>query len=285
MKAEEKSAIYQNLYNSTTARIEPYYDALKATGDMKYDYKDYYAIKNGSISVEQELQRVPTADYDICCALLTMVLRVDHFNEGAFEHYYNNGQVLPILQRMIQLLQAQASGKGTIIDCIRGDITQINDVSAIVNAANTSLLGGGGVDGAIHRAAGPQLLEECRALHGCPTGEAKLTKAYNLPCRYVIHTVGPIWRGGGNGEAQLLAHCYLNSLELAVANGIRSVAFPSISTGVYAFPVEKAAQIAVAMVQEFVQDHSGALDRVTWVLFDAATQVAYENAINDLLGK
>lgn len=176
----------------------------------------------------------------------------------------------------------QASGKGTIIDCTRGDITRVNDVSAIVNAANNSLLGGGGVDGAIHRAAGPQLLQECRALNGCPTGEAKLTKAYNLPCRYVIHTVGPIWHGGGNGEAQLLALCYLNSLEVAVANGIRSVAFPSISTGAYAFPVDMAAEIAVGMVYDFVQEHPGALDRVTWVLFDLATQVAYESAINNL---
>ena len=286
MTAEEKISIYQALLENATSHIMPYYDALKTTGDMKYDYKDYYAVKNGPTSIEQELQRVSTADYDIACALLTMVLRIDHFNEGAFDHYYNNGKVPLILQRMIQLLQAQAqaqaSGKGTVIDCSRGDITCINDVSAIANAANTSLLGGGGVDGAIHRVAGPQLLEECRTLHGCPTGEAKLTKAYNLPCRYVIHTVGPIWRGGSSNEEQLLANCYRNTLEVAINNGIRSVAFPSISTGVYAFPVDKAAQIAVDTVYHFVQEHPGALDRVTWVLFDGMTHNIYENEINRL---
>ena len=164
--------------------------------------------------------------------------------------------------------------------CVQGDITRDHGVDAIANAANTSLLGGGGVDGAIHRAAGPDLLKECRTLHGCRTGEAKITKAYRLPCKYVIHTVGPIWSGGCRHEAELLADCYRNSLQTAVDHEIRSVAFPSISTGVYSYPVEEAAEIAVRTVRQFILDNPGKLDLVEWVLFDKYTFAAYENALN-----
>ena len=167
----------------------------------------------------------------------------------------------------------------TAVKLILGDITKVTDVQAIANAANESLLGGGGVDGAIHRAAGPQLLAECRTLHGCRTGSAKITGAYNLPCEYVIHTVGPVWYGGGRGEAELLASCYRSSLELAASKGIRTVAFPSISTGVYGYPVDEAAKVAIGEVKKFIAENPGAFDLVEWVLFDSRTLAAYEKAL------
>ncbi len=169
--------------------------------------------------------------------------------------------------------------KETIFRAIRGDITKVTDAEAIVNAANTSLLGGGGVDGAIHRAAGPGLLEECRTLNGCRTGEAKITGAYGLPCRYVIHTPGPVWRGGGHSEGELLASCYRSCLKLAVENNVRRIAFPSISTGVYHFPVEEAARIAVNTARKFSSECPGKLELVEWVLFDDKTWQVYKKAL------
>ena len=139
----------------------------------------------------------------------------------------------------------------TVVEAVHGDITR-QALDAIVNAANTRLLGGGGVDGAIHRAAGPQLLEECRRLGGCPTGEARITRGHRLPAPYVIHTVGPFWSGGRRNEADLLRSCYVRALDLAAENGLRSIAFPSISTGAYRYPVEEAASIAIATVREWL---------------------------------
>ena len=168
-----------------------------------------------------------------------------------------------------------------MLQLTKGDITKITSVEAIVNAANSSLLGGGGVDGAIHRAAAPELLFECRLLGGCKTGQAKLTKAYNLPCKYIIHTVGPVWKGGGHNEDELLASCYRNSLELARQNHIKTIAFPSISTGIYSFPVERAAQIAIQTVQQFIAENPQQFDLVMWVLFDEQTKRAYETVLSN----
>jgi O-acetyl-ADP-ribose deacetylase len=150
------------------------------------------------------------------------------------------------------------------IDILRGDITELG-VDAIVNAANTTLLGGGGVDGAIHRAAGPELLEECRRLGGCRTGEAKITRGYKLPTRFVIHTVGPIWSGGTRGEAETLANCYRNSLRLAVEHEIKTIAFPAISCGAYRYPIADAARIALETTREFL-GKTDQIDQVTFVL-------------------
>jgi O-acetyl-ADP-ribose deacetylase (regulator of RNase III) len=163
------------------------------------------------------------------------------------------------------------------IRLIRGDIT-LQHTDAIVNAANTRLLGGGGVDGAIHRAAGPELLEACRKLGGCPTGQAKITGGYRLPARFVIHAVGPVWHGGGRNEAALLAGCYRNSLELAVRHELKSIAFPNISTGVYGYPREEAARIAIHTVRDFLEE-PGTLEEILFVAFDAENHRIYNNLL------
>lgn len=163
-----------------------------------------------------------------------------------------------------------------MLKIVSGDITKVT-VDAIVNAANTSLLGGGGVDGAIHRAAGPKLLAECMMLHGCETGQAKITKGYRLPARYIIHTPGPVWNGGKKNEEALLKSCYENCLKLAVENGCKTIAFPSISTGIYHFPLEKASVIAVDTILSFCREHKE-LEEVQMVCFDERTKTYYEEA-------
>lgn len=165
------------------------------------------------------------------------------------------------------------------IEVIQGDITRLQ-VDAIVNAANTSLLGGGGVDGAIHRAAGPELLAECRTLGGCETGDAKITGGYNLPARHVIHTVGPVWHGGDRGEEELLANCYRNSLRLAAENGVKTVAFPSISTGAYRFPIERACSIALREVGSFLEGHNK-VEKVVFVCFSEEDREVYRRMLEE----
>lgn len=160
---------------------------------------------------------------------------------------------------------------------IKGDITQLK-VDAIVNAANSTLLGGGGVDGAIHRAAGPGLLEECKTLRGCPTGDAKVTSAYNLLAKWVVHTVGPVWHGGNNNEDMLLANCYLNSLRIAEEFKMSSIAFPNISTGIYGFPKQEAAEIAIKTVKTFIPD-SEYLEEIVFAVFDDENEKIYNELI------
>ncbi len=166
------------------------------------------------------------------------------------------------------------------VRAIKADITTLVNVDAIVNAAHTSLLGGGGVDGAIHRAAGPELLAECKTIGGCPTGEARITKGYRLSAPFVIHTVGPVWKGGAHREAELLSSCYRNTLALTAVHEIHSIAFPAISTGVYRYPLQAATTIAVSEVSRFLRSHDH-LSRVVFCCFSDEALLAYENALKE----
>lgn len=227
-------------------------------------------------------EKLQTADLEAIQKLLTTHVQAERFSSGHFANVIANGHILAILNRLAEIrgqmtsevLQPEWRQR---IDIVQGEITR-QDVDALVNAANESLLGGGGVDGAIHRAAGPQLLEECRTLRGCQTGQAKLTKGYNLLAKWVIHTVGPVWHGGQHHEAELLAKCYRSSLHLAAQHSIKTIAFPAISTGAYGFPLEQATQIAVHEVKEFL-NHDTTLQQVRFVCFEEDAYACYKNAI------
>ncbi|MFP4027421.1 MAG: O-acetyl-ADP-ribose deacetylase [Candidatus Brocadiia bacterium] len=171
----------------------------------------------------------------------------------------------------------------TKLELVQGDITE-QDVNAIVNAANSGLRGGGGVDGAIHRAGGPEVMEECRKLGGCPTGDAVITTAGNLPADHVIHTVGPRYRNGGSGERELLASAYRSSLDVAVEHGLRKIAFPSISTGVYGYPIEEASHVALSAVTQHIKAHPDSFDLVRFVLFTEADYAVYATALEEISG-
>lgn len=225
------------------------------------------------------------ADLETVRKLLTTHARCERFVSGHLAKMLDSGHIMAILKRLKQLRSAMSSTQTqnsvwfTRVQIIQGDITQ-QAVDAIVNAANESLLGGG-VDGAIHRAAGPQLLAACRTLKGCATGEAKITQGYNLPAKWVIHTVGPIWHGGDHQEDALLAQCYRNSLALAQKQGIRSLAFPAISTGVYRFPLERATWIAVTEVKQFLSSYS-LIEEVRFVCFGGQAYQCYLKTLKEL---
>ena len=187
----------------------------------------------------------------------------------------------PLAQKQIQTTDNQGNEHVVTLKVIQADITTL-PLKAIVNAANSSLLGGGGVDGAIHRAAGPELLAYCRTLNGCPTGEAKISPGFKLPAQYVIHTVGPVWHGGGQGEPELLASCYRNSIQLTVDNNITSIAFPAISTGVYGYPIEQATEIAIASVIGSVKQAAlsgSAIEEVVFCCFSASDAAIYQQKL------
>lgn len=250
---------------------------------------EVFQWSGSDVRCEDKMDRIREELADVLnyCILMADACGLD-LDEIIQEKVRKNAEKYPVDQAFgskekyteLRTVKLQKKETSTFIRAVRGDITKINAVDAIVNAANTTLLGGGGVDGAIHRAAGPDLLKECRTLGGCETGKAKITGAYNLPCKYVIHTPGPVWRGGRQGERELLASCYRSCLELAVGHGIRKIAFPSISTGVYHFPVKEAAEIAVRTARQFAAEHPGSLDLVEWVLFDDHTMQVYTEAVN-----
>ncbi|WP_208099131.1 O-acetyl-ADP-ribose deacetylase [Nostoc sp. 106C] len=250
---------------------------------------DWPAWQNEAHRFVTDPELLTLADISTLQKLFTTHLRKERFCSGHLAGMIENGHFLAIFNRLqaihaaLIVENAHNNGRPKMIkqtSVFQGDITQLQ-VDAIVNAAKNSLLGGGGVDGTIHRAAGPELLAECRQLHGCPTGEAKITKGYKLPAKWVIHTVGPIWYGGNQGEDEMLARCYRNSLALAEQYQIKSIAFPAISTGVYGFPLERASRIAIAEVNKFLHSHKSP-EQVIFVCFGQSAYDCYLKVVQEL---
>lgn len=270
--------------------MDPYIYAPEFNQFIKGLYRENLVIDFNWVAWKDEAakylknpRQIESADLETLQKLITTHVRADRFNSGHMAQMVENGQILAILKRLAAIrrqMEAFRSDSKQRIRVVQGDITR-QQVDGIVNAANESLLGGGGVDGAIHRAAGPELLAECRTLGGCPTGEAKITQGYNLPARWVIHTVGPVWQGGQRNEDELLACCYRNSLALAVAHDIRTLAFPAISTGVYGFPLERATGIAMAEVNAFLS-RSAAVEEVRFICFGDEAHQVYQTALSAL---
>ncbi|BAY64027.1 Appr-1-p processing domain protein [Calothrix brevissima NIES-22] len=250
---------------------------------------DWLAWKQSADSFITNPELLTVADISTLQKLFTTHIRQERFCSGHLARMIDNKHLLAIFQRLQAIYaagmlennhnhgEAKMSQQTSVI---QGDITQL-PVDAIVNAAKNSLLGGGGVDGAIHRAAGPELLAECRLLNGCATGEAKITKGYQLPAKWVIHTVGPVWYGGDRGEDEMLGRCYRNSLALAAQYQLKTIAFPAISTGVYGFPMERACKIAVSEVNKFLHSHKS-IEQVIFVCFGQSAYDCYLKVIREL---
>jgi O-acetyl-ADP-ribose deacetylase (regulator of RNase III) len=253
-------------------------DVVAAAAELTLPGFDWPSWRPEAQRFVDEPARVASADATTLRRLLTLHVRAERFDEGHLSWAVREGHVAAIVERLAAMRRHPVAGRIAVLE---GDLTR-QEVDAIVNAANSSLLGGGGVDGAIHRAAGPELVDECRLLGGCHTGEAKATAGYRLPARVVIHTVGPVWRGGDHGEDALLASCHRASLEIARARGLRTVAFPAISTGIYRFPLARAAGVAVAEVARFLENAPDL--EVRFVCFDAVAWRTFADALHALTG-
>jgi len=287
----QPSELYQ--VHVEVATLEPYIYATEVEQFIKTLYQEGFVTQFDWTNWQQEAEEfvnhpecLQTAQMETIQKLLTTHVRAERFCSGHLAHVIQTGHILAILNRLAELRsgmarEVMAADWKQRVEIVQGDITR-QDTDAIVNAANESLLGGGGVDGAIHRAAGLQLLEGCRKLGGCQTGQSKITQGYNLLAKWIIHTVGPVWSGGQHHEDELLAKCYRSSLALAVQNSVRTIAFPAISTGVYGFPLDRATQIAVTEVKNFLAQNSS-IEQVKFICFGEAAYQCYLDAKRNLM--
>ncbi len=285
----QPSELYQVYVEVAT--LDPYVYATEVDQFIQTLYQERFVIQFDWTAWQKESEefidypeRLQIAQMETIQKLLTTHVRAERFCSGHLAHTIQTGHILAILNRLAEIRSDMTTEMMAVdwkerVEVVQGDITR-QDVDAIVNAANESLLGGGGVDGAIHRAAGPQLLEECRKLGGCQPGQARITRGYNLLARWVIHTVGPVWHGGQYHEEELLSKCYRSSLTLAVQHSVHTIAFPAISTGVYRFPLDRATQIAVTEVKTFLAQNAS-IEQVRFVCFGEAAYYCYLDAVSN----